>query len=574
MADAAVRAERRMGGFSSLPQALRYAATAFPDQGFSYFDGQGQLSARMGYGELWRRACAVAVWMRTGIAAQRGTRIGLLAQTGPDFIVHFCACQLLGWVPCPLPLPASLQGASRYQQALANLQAAAGIELLIGPRQLLASLQTGMSGLAGLDYEATAHLGGDEATCAAAWQAGGAPEPSDVAYVQFSSGSTAQPKGIAIAHRALMANVDDILRHGLRVVPQDRAFSWLPYYHDMGLVGLLLAPICGQVSVDYLAPSSFVRRPHVWLALMERQGSTITYAPGFAYALAARRLPPGAPVPRLHALRIAGVGGDQVHAAQLQEFGRALAPQGFDMNAFKPSYGLAEATLAVTMCDAPFDRLQRHFAIGDDGAVREVDAAEPAARALVSCGKALPGWTVTVVDAQGRPLPPLRVGGIVVKGEAQMSGLLEHGRLEAVDRSRGIETGDLGFRAADGEWFVVGRGADLVIVRGRNLWPLDLERVAAQVLGADTDDLMLLQKEGPGAELVLLVQEKAAARVQGAEHHGHLVAALVAACGAAVQPCVVANGTIERTSSGKKARGPTRARFLGGRIAHRPIFPS
>lgn len=561
--------KRRLGGFDTLVEALAYAA-AFRGQGLGYFDGQGCLIAQTDYRELWLRVCASALWMQRQIGWQAGCRVGLVAQTGPDFIVYFCACQLLGWIPCPLPPPAALQGAERYRETIAGMQEAAGIALVVAPSKLLASLQAGSSADAWLAYEATEHLEGNEADCIFAMGQFASPAPQELAYVQFSSGSTAQPKGIAISHGALMANVDDILRHGMQLKPDDRAFSWLPYYHDMGLVGMLLAPICGQVCVDYLAPSAFVRRPHLWPQLMGSRRSTITYAPGFAYALAASRAgamgDANAPPVRLDALRIAGVGGDQVHAAQLQPFAERFAAQGFDANAFKPSYGLAEATLAVTICDAPYGQLVRRFAIHEAGQVCEGEGA-PGFRELVNCGRALPGWALTVQDAQGRPLPACQLGSIVARGRAQMSGLLVQGELRPADGERGIETGDVGFLDAHGELFIVGRSKDVLIVRGRNLWPQDLELLAARELLADADDLMLLQTELLPTELVLLVHEKVISRAAPVEQLRLLATALVAACGTAVQPCVVANGSIERTSSGKKARGAVRTRFLNGQIA-------
>ena len=552
---------RQIGGFSSLIQALEHASR-FEERGFQFFDGLAKHSVQLGYRELLERSRTLAAHLTRHLGLRKGAHIGLLAETGPDFIVHFCACQMAGLVPCPLPLPGTLQGRERYEQTLKAMIDAAGIRLLAGPQKLLSQLQL-QDGETGQWFYENASVDGPIDTTE--WHM---PEPEEIAYVQFSSGSTADPKGMAISHRALMANVDDILHHGMRLEESDRALSWLPFYHDMGLVGMLLAPLCGQVCMDYMAPSAFVRRPHLWPELMARQGTTITYAPPFAYALAAERAQlPESPY-SLGALRIAGVGGDSIDMAQLRAFAQCYAGSGFDPDAFKPSYGLAEATLAVSMCNAPFDALAQAFFIDEvTGLVQRADAdAQPAPqmaqRELVSCGQALPGWRIAVEDAAGAALPPMRIGRIVVSGAARMSGFMQQGLLHA-DTAQGLDTGDTGFMTEDGELFIAGRNKDMLIVRGRNLWPQDVERLAASQFDCDVDDLMLLQTNDVNAPLLLLMHARLASRVDQAAMHAFLVRAF----GIALELQLVPNGFMERTSSGKKARGNTRRKYLSDSLA-------
>jgi fatty-acyl-CoA synthase len=585
--------ERRIGGFANLLAALEYAAD-LPGQELSWFDGQGRLQHTLNYRQLHDKTRAVAAWLHrrsgagsgAGLGADKpGRRVGILASTGPDFLAAFCACHWLGWTPCPLPMPAPLQDWTRYARALANMRQAAGMTLLLGPEQALAALEPMEPDMA---FGGASLLAFEDAADVARARDDAPPAPrtaaaaDDIAYVQFSSGSTGRPRGIAISHRALMSNIDAILQSGLALREQDRAFSWLPYYHDMGLVGFVLAPLCAQVSVDYLAPSAFARRPHLWPGLMAARASTITYAPGFAWQLAARHaahVAPDAPDAsnlRLDALRVAGVGGDHVHFAALQAFAQAFAPRGFNPDAFKPSYGLAEATLAVTMSRTPFEQLRGYFHIDAAARVARVSRREapgPDTRALVDCGPPLPGWQLEVRDAGGRALPAAIEGEIVVRGPAQLCGYFDHGRLQPVDAGQWIETGDRGFLTAEGRLHITGRSKDLLIVNGCNVWPQDVERAVSESTGLAQEHVLLLQDAGSAAAtdatgaLALLLHEKAVRRRGGeAEVLALAAAAATAASGARVRACMAPNGTIAITSSGKKARALTAVRFQSGRV--------
>lgn len=576
--------ERRIGGFAHLLQALDYAAKV-PGQQLCWFDGQGREQQVLSYAQLLELTRRYAAQLTphlqsangvnsTGMDQQPGPRIGIVAITRPDFIAAFCASQSVGAIPCPLPAPAALQDLARYAQSLSHMCEAAGIGLLLGPQALLQRLQEEAPlSVNRLAFEDLARLAGD-ATAPAAASAMNLTAPTAlaadaIAYVQFSSGSTGQPKAIAISHAALMHNVDAILQAGMAIGPADRAFSWLPYYHDMGLVGFVLAPLCAQVSVDYLAPSAFARRPHLWPSLMAERGTTITYAPNFAWQMAAQSahlLPPDA---RLQALRIAGVGGDYVDYAALQAFAQAFAPHGFDANAFKPSYGLAEATLAVSMSSAPFTQLCAHYQLGDTQHVQQKTAQDPDAKAMVECGKLLPGWRLEVRNTAGQALPAHVEGELWLQGPAQRTGYFSAGLLQTEPASAGIATGDKGFLNAQGTLYVSGRSKDMLVIHGRNVWPLDVEAAASEHAGLPQEHLQLLQSQ-PTADrspnLLLLVHEKAARQSPKPDALQLAAAAATAVAGAHVRTCVVPNGSIGMTSSGKKARAATQARFDKGQI--------
>ncbi len=566
--------ERKIGGFTHLLQALAHAA-AFPHQQLSWFDGQGRVQQVLSYAQVLDKARSYAAQLAQRVptvppsADAMGPRLGIVATTGPDFLAAFCASQWLGGVPCPLPAPSPLQDLSRYAHALLNMCRAAGISLVMGPRLLLAQLQ------ADTQWDVST-LPFEELAAATVDGLPGAPPlplavaPQAIAYVQFSSGSTGQPKGVAISHAALMHNIDAILRAGMALTAQDRAFSWLPYYHDMGLVGFVLAPLCGQVSVDYLAPSAFARRPQLWPALMAERGSTITYAPNFAWQMAAKSAKLVDADARLADLRIAGVGGDHVDYTALQAFAKAFAPHGFAADAFKPSYGLAEATLAVTMSAAPFDSLPAYIHLDDSQRVHTLAADDASAKPLVDCGRPLPGWTLRVRDAAGQNLPPDVEGDIWMQGPAQLSGYFSAGVLQPVPASQGLETGDRGFLSPGGSLYITGRSKDLIVIHGRNVWPSDVEAAASQCAGIAQEHMQLLHASGTDldrAALVLLLHEKALRQSPEPQALSLAAAAATAVAGAAVRACVVANGSIAYTSSGKKARALTLARFEQGQIS-------
>ena len=242
---------------------------------------------------------------------------------------------------------------------------------------------------------------------------------AEEAYIQYSSGSTSNPKGVLISQKAIIANARGILREGLKLTPDDRAFSWLPLYHDMGLVGFCLSPMLGQVRVDFLATTSFARRPALWLKLMSDNSSTITYSPSFGYDLAARRINGEAVTLDLSRLRVAGIGGDMVRADVLENFGATLSVAGFRPQAFLPSYGMAETTLAISFVDPDkpirIDMIDRH-ALKTRAARFRPGASN--ARSFVVCGRPLAESTVEIRDERGAALGDRQVGRIFVKTPA------------------------------------------------------------------------------------------------------------------------------------------------------------
>jgi fatty-acyl-CoA synthase len=549
----------RVGGFATLTEALDFAARG--PTGVNLHGLRGELIAAMPYAELRERARALAARLLAA-GLETHDRVGLVAETDADFVVAFFACQYARLTPAPLPLPAPLGGREAYVEQIGRMLASARAAAVFGPESLLPWLQDA-AGPAGV------RVVGRTADLAEA-PAGElpAPQPDDPCYVQFSSGSTRNPTGVLCTHRALMANTQAITRDGLKVTPTDRALSWLPLYHDMGLVGFLLSPLAAQMTVDLLPTGAFVRRPLLWLDLISKNRATISYSPSFGYDLCARRGDGSREGLDLSAWRIAGCGGDMVRPGPLLGFAERFAAAGFSATAFVASYGMAEATLALTM--APLGRGLRFDEVDvgrmeRDGVVSTGAGAR--SRAFVRCGPVLPEHELEVRDEAGAVLAERHVGRIFVRGPSLMRGYF--GEPEASARVLSpdgwLDTGDLGY-LTDGEIVPTGRAKDLILLNGRNVWPQDLEWTAeSEIEKLRSGDVAAFSIDAEEAEqLVVLVQSRTSdpeARRSLAED---VAALLRARHGVEAKVELVGAHALPQTSSGKLSRSKARALYLAG----------
>ncbi len=399
--------------------------------------------------------------------------------------------------------------------------------------------------------------------------------PEDTAYLQFSSGSTRFPVGVVVRHAALMANVSATL-HRLGARPGDRAVSWLPLYHDMGMVGFMLMPLAGQFSVDLLATQDFARRPQTWLSIISANRGTVSFGPDFGFELCTRReqrSPMGAGLD-LSCWRAAGLGGDMIRTSVLSAFAAAFAPAGFDPAAFLPSYGMAEATLTVSL--APPGRGIEVEVIDLDLLEQEHVAAAPRhagsrRRSVVSCGTVLPGHDVQIRDADGAVLPERREGRIFVRGPSLMQGYDGlPAETEAVLSPDGwLDTGDLGYWLGN-RLAVTGRSKDLIIINGRNIWPQDLEwTVEHAVPGIRTGNVAAFSvEEGGDSVLVVAVDPRGIGEPVALSGVASQVKAVVQAHhGLPSRVIVVPPSSLPYTSSGKLSRFATRQLYLAGSLA-------
>jgi fatty-acyl-CoA synthase len=389
----------------------------------------------------------------------------------------------------------------------------------------------------------------------------------DVCYLQFSSGSTRSPTGVSVTHRALLANARGIVTHGLKVTEGDRCTSWLPFYHDMGLVGFLLMPLTTQVSTDYLAPDGFARRPLIWPTLIALNGSTLSYSPSFGYDLCARRAM-NADLSHLDLSRwrAAGIGGDVIRPGILSRFAETFGGCGFRKEAFVASYGMAEATLGVTF--APLDRGLEVDRV-DLGRLRREGRATPAegdnVRELVLCGEHLPGHELEIRSAEDTVLHEREVGRIMVRGPSVMTEYF--GRREETARVLSfdgwLDTGDLGYLIGK-SLVVAGRSKDLILVNGRNVWPEDLElAVEHQIETVRQGDVVAFSVDEQESErVVLLVQCRTSDEASREALRSAVAEVVLARAGLNCNVVLVSHNALPRTSSGKLSRMRARDMYL------------
>ncbi len=557
--------QQKLAAFETLAEGLDYAAQGMT--GFNFYSGRGALEHVLPYAQLRKQALTTARKLLS-LGLKRGDRVAVVAETGPAFMGVFFGCQYAGLLPCPMPYTMYIGGRDSYVERVAGMLTAARACAVVTSADLESLIQEGAAkaGVARvLTHEELQGLP-EAATKLSPLQA------DEQAYVQYSSGSTSNPKGVLISQKAIVANTRGILCDGLKSGPDERAFSWLPLYHDMGLVGFCLAPMMGQITVDYLSTSSFARRPGLWLKLMSDNRSTACYSPTFGFDLASRRLTAEAIAALdLSAWRVAGIGGDMVRADVLEGFARALAPAKFNPRAFLPSYGMAETTLAISFCEvgAPIriDTIDR-AALKDDNVARPATAG-PGARSFVSCGRPLLGSTIEIRNDAGVALGDRAIGRIFVNSPSLMSGYYYNPEATAavVDSAGFLDTGDMGYWL-EGEIVITGRAKDLILHNGRNIWPQDLEWAAEQIPPLRDGDVAAFAVEGATGddEVVVLVQCRATDAAE-MEKLRHDVSAIVHhSAGVECRVVLVPPKSLPFTSSGKLSRAAARQKLLSGEI--------
>ena len=512
-----------------------------------------------------------------GAGFEKGERILITADTWPGFFDIFFGCQYAGLLPVPVSIPVGIGGKDAYLDQLRRQIAASGAVAAIGIEEL-----AGFIAEAAKEYPAIRLHGGmnviDSLPDAAVDLRPLGPD--DDCYIQFSSGSTRHPHGVRIVQRALMANLDAMTGPGgLSLTAADRTVSWLPLYHDMGLVGFLMAPLSCQSSIDYLTPRDFARRPMQWLNLISRNRATVAYSPSFGYDLATRR--GGNQIPAdldLSCWRHAGIGGDMVRADVLDRFAETFAPAGFNPKIFIPSYGMAEVCLAITfgpdLGGVRTDTIDRVILASEQRAQPATDPTDLLhARRFVLCGKVVPGHRLEVRGPDGKILSDRLVGRIFVQGPSIMPGYFndEAATREILSADGWLDTGDLGYTLA-GDIVVTGRAKDLIIVNGRNIWPQDIEWTIEAKRIVKTEDCAAFSVDnGEGERVVVAVLARVAA-----DHRDDLVRDVAGAVREAISvDCEVVlvppTMGLPKTSSGKLSRARTRANYLAG--LYKPVPP-
>ena len=551
----------RRGDFSNLAQALDYAARG--TTGFNFYDGAGRLSTVLPYKKLQKEAQSLARRL-LGLGPRRGARVALVADTHPDFIRYFFACQYAGLVPVPLPAPIQLGNRQDYAARLRRLLHACKAEIAIASESYLPDL---MKAAASLDLSfyggtrAFIHLPEEEVPL----------HPSgsgELAYLQFTSGSTRFPRGVMISQKTLMNNLSNLIGLVTQVRNNDRAVSWLPFYHDMGLVGMVLAPLASQISVDYLSPRDFAMRPGLWPKLMSENRATISFGSALGYQLCRQRLrPKDIHKLDLSAWRLAAVGSETIDPATMIQFAAALAPAGFHQKALVVGYGMAECSLAVSFSQ-PADGLTVDRVDSDlQASERRAEPAAPGrpAKHYASCGRPMPGYEIQVRDADGRVLPERQIGTLFVRGPSVMSGYFgdENKTREVLSDDGWLNTGDSAY-LADNNIFITGRENDLLVINDRSVWPQDIESIAEQQPDVRIGDAAAIAAPGQDGQdmAVLLLQCRKPDLAKNTDLAQRLQRRIRHKIGIDCKIELVPRHTLPRTTSGKLARAKARQEYI------------
>ncbi len=548
--------------FATLTDALDYAARG--ETGCNFYNLRGELTSAVPYAKLRDEARALA--RRLAGRFERGARIAIVAETSPDFLITFFACQYAGLVPAPVPLPVNLGGKDGYLTQVRLMAQGAKAAAAVGPASLkdfLVDALSGVSDIEVLDFDELKTLDAEgEATPFG---------PDELCYIQYSSGSTSAPKGVIGTQASVNANLHSITKYGLKLTETDRASSWLPLYHDMGLIGFALCPMYGQRSVDYIATSDFVRRPLLWLRVMSDQKATITYSPSFGYELSARRAAKAEDgAIDLSRVRIAGIGGDMVRPEALSAFAKAFAPAGFDARAFLPSYGMAEATLAISfteigsMVDVDYVDMRHYNRSGVAQPASAITSPEHR-RGFVLCGRPLPGHGIEVRGDDGSALKDREVGRIFIKGPSLTPGYFIDAEATArLFDGEWLDTGDMGY-FLKGEIVITGRAKDLIIINGRNIWPQDIEWAVEKVDGVRQGGVAAFSvDDGFGERIVVVAERRGLSADELYELHREVARTIQSAAGAPAIVVLARPHSMVLTSSGKLSRAKVKQKYLAG----------
>ena len=547
--------------FPTLARALEEVARACPGNGFVFQDDHGE-ETRLSYPDIERvTARRAAALQARGL--KKGDRIGLIVVEPQEFVLTFLAAVRVGVVPVPLYPPLALGALDAYGDRSSAILEAAGARVLVASSRLQNVLWALVDRVESLETLVPVERLAD----------GGDPRypeitPDDLAFLQFTSGSTATPKGVMVTHRSLMANAHAMIVDGVKKDLGDGTLvSWLPLYHDMGLVGFVLAAVANGLNSVLIPTMRFIRRPSAWFETIHRHRATMSCAPNFGYELITRRSK-DEDVERwdLSCLEVLCCGAEPIHPETIRRFHERFTPCGLKPTVFMPAYGMAEATLAISF--KPSGEVYRTRKVDaasfEDGG--RVQAPVEGQRTLehVSCGRTFPGHEVRAFNEDG-PLPDGVEGELRLRGPSVTAGYFQAPEATAETfRDGWLHTGDLGF-VLDGQVYITGRLKDLIIVNGRNIHPQAVEWVVQDVEGVRKGNVVAFSVPGQtGEELVVALESRrqdldalTAEVREVVQRELSLAVADVA---------VLPPGTLPKTSSGKLQRRKTRQHYRDARL--------
>jgi len=510
----------------------------------------------------------------------KGDRVALILPDNADFVFAFLGALRAGIVPVPIYPPTGLGKLAGYLDNTLHIVEKSGASVLVTSAEIRRLLGTVQSRAPDLEQVC-------DVQNLKSMREQLRPEKielDDVCFLQFTSGSTSRPKGVVLTHANIAENVHAIMDLGLKAQSFDSGVSWLPLYHDMGLIGFVIAPLYHVNAVTFLPPLLFLKRPVRWLEQMSRQRATISFGPNFAYALCNKRIKES----ELEGLdlsnwRVAGCGAEPIRAENLRTFAEKFARVGFSPKAFVSCYGMAESTLAVS-----FSPVGQGLVVDDvdgqalwaEGKAKPAPAGSDLAAGIVSCGQAFPRHEVQVFAAADgeseSPLPERTVGELRLRGPSVMRGYWNETEMTREAFAGGwLKTGDIGY-LADGAVHICGRSKEVIIVNGRNYYPQDLEWEASRVDGVRKGNVIAFGTMKPthDRERVVIAMETSLPEGEARDAlKGAVRRSVQQALGLTVDDVLPLDiGVLPKTSSGKLQRSKTRELYENGDLLARTSF--
>jgi fatty-acyl-CoA synthase len=550
---------------TTLATALGASAALYPSNGFTFQDMAGKDTFYAFPDMVKVTGVRAAAMQKLGL--KKGDRAGIIVIEPEDFVLSFFAAVQIGVIPVPLYPPVSMGEFDAYLDRRTRILDTAKADILFASERLqnvLWAVVDRVPTLRKLVAIESLRKCDTEPVF---------PEitPSDIAFLQYTSGSTADPKGVIVTHSSLHANITGII-NTLELDPEanDHALSWLPLYHDMGLIGFVIAPAFWGISSTFIPTLRFLKHPNCWLETASRCGATATFAPPFALGLAARRATPALLEKwNLSKLRIVGVGAEPINPQAAQHFVELLSANcNLPTSAVLPAYGMAEFTLAISLKLAGQTMRVRQVdpeAFENDGV--SVDATGEFALEHVSCGPVFPGHEVSIKTPDtGEAVADGNEGEICLRGPSVMPGYyLNEEATAAAFRDGWLRSGDLGY-VLDGEIYVTGRLKDLIILNGRNIHPQSIEWPIQNIPGVRKGNVVAFSRPGETTEELVIALERKGDGID-ATIEDAVREAISRDFSVSVADIVILDpGLLPKTSSGKLQRNKTRQLYMRGEL--------
>ncbi len=562
-------------------QAIEDAASS-TKTGYRFIDEQSDAEPFFTHGGIERASARFGGALQS-LGLEQGDRVALILPDNADFVFAFLGALRAGIIPVPIYPPTGLGKLAGYLDNTLHIVAKSGAKLLLTSsdiKKMLGTIQAKAPELEKVVAVEGVRSMREELKPVKV-------KLDDTAFLQFTSGSTSRPKGVVLTHGNLAANVKAIMQLGLGVTNSvDSGVSWLPLYHDMGLIGFVIAPLYHVNTITFLPPLLFLKRPVRWLETLSRHRGSISFGPNFAYALCVKRIKETEmDALDLSSWRVAGCGAEPIRAENLRAFADKFARVGFSEKAFVCCYGMAESTLAISFSKAGTGV---HTDTVDGDRLWSAGKAEPLsaeagekaganATSIVECGSAFEGHDIQVFatddENSERPLGEREVGELRLRGPSLMPGYFNEPEVTAHTFAGGwLKTGDLGYLAG-GKVHICGRSKEVIIVNGRNYYPQDLEWEAGKVEGVRKGNVIAFGTMKPhnDRERVIITLETGVSDEAGRKAlQGEVRRAVQQAVGLTVDDVVpLGIGTLPKTSSGKLQRAKTRELYEQGALLDR-----